>query len=100
MTGLLSRGILDSALFISQSNELKFKLQKLKQRKARLLSEVKEDLLLTKIEELTEIVENGPAFITEMDEELFADIVEKIEAQDSRSIDFILHGGLRLKERL
>ena len=100
MTGLLSKGILDSALFISQSNELKFKLQKLKQRKARLLSEVKEDLLLTKIEELTEIVENGPAFITEMDEELFADIVEKIEAQDSRSIDFILHGGLRLKERL
>jgi hypothetical protein len=65
-----------------------------------LLSEVKEDLLLTKIEELTGIVENGPAFITEMDEELFSDIVEKIEAKDSQSIDFILHGGLRLKERL
>ncbi len=100
MTGLLSKGILDSALFISQSNELKTKLQKLKQQKARLLTDVKKDTLLTKIEELLEIVENSPDFITEMDEDLFGDLVEKTEAQDNRSIDFILCGGLRLKERL
>lgn len=100
MTGLLSKGILDSALFISQSNEFKTKLQKLKQQKARLLTDVKKDTLLTKIEELLEILENGPDFITEMDEDLFGDLVEQIEAQDNRSIDFILRGGLRLKERL
>ena len=100
MTGLLARGILDSAIFIPQSNELKGKLQKLKGQKSKLLVGVKKDALLTELEELQEIIQNGPNFITEMDEELFEDMVTKIEAEDSQSIDFILHGGLRLTERL
>ncbi len=102
MNGLLSKGILDSALFISQSNELARKLRDLKAAKSRLLEEDETGDLIDKTEELIEIIESGPDFITEMDAPLLDDMVESIIAGDSScdTIDFILLGGIRLRERL
>jgi hypothetical protein len=102
MNGLLSKGILDSALFISQSDELNRKIRSLKLAKARLLEDDEAGDLIDKTEELIEIIENGPDHITEMDAVLLDDMVESIIAGGSSSdtIDFILPGGLRLTERL
>lgn len=102
MNGLLSKGILDSALFISQSDELNSKIRNLKIAKTRLLEDDTVGDLIEKIEELIEILESGPDHINELDEVLLDDMVERIIGGDGRSntIDFILLGGLRLTERL
>ncbi len=102
MNGLLSKGILDSALFISQTDELNRKIRGLKLAKSRLLEDDRTGDLIAQAEELIEIIESGPDHITEMDAVLFDDMVESIIAGDSESstIDFLMLGGLRLTERL
>ena len=100
VNGLLSKGILDSALFISQSDELNRKLRSLKLTKTRLLEDDMVGDLIDKTEELIEIIESGPDYISEMDTALFNDMVESIISGGKATIDFILSGGLRLTERL
>lgn len=100
MTGLMSSGILDSALFISQSDELNRKIRALKLAKARLLEEQESDGMLEKTEDLVEIIENGPDRIGGMEEVLFRELVEKITAHDACTVDFTLTNGLVLTERL
>lgn len=100
MNGLLTKGILDSALFISQTDEINQKIRNLKLTKARLLEECTADNPIDKTEELIEIIENSQDYIIDMDETLFNEIVDSIVAKDTNSIDFILINGLRLIERL
>lgn len=100
MNGLLSKGILDSALFISQTDELNRKIRSLKVTKARLLSEQESDGVLDKTEDLVEIMENGPDRISGMQITLFHEMVEKIIAHNTQTVDFILINGLVLTERL
>lgn len=98
MNGLLTKGILDSALFISQTDEINRKLRALKLSKARLLEEGTADNPMDKTEELIEIIESGPDHIIAMDEALLGDLVDSIIAKDTDTIDFILINGLRLTE--
>ncbi|WP_409968479.1 recombinase family protein [Bengtsoniella intestinalis] len=100
MSGLLSSGILDSALFISKTDELKKQLKDARQAKARMLSSLKKDTCLIETEDLLETLKEYPTHITTMDEEIFTDIVDKILAQDNQTIDFVLKNGLVLTERL
>lgn len=100
MNGLLTKGILDSALFISQTDELNRKLRALKTAKARLLEEQDGDGLLERTEDLMEILESGPDRINNMEETIFHDMVEKITAHDTRTVEFTLINGLVLTERL
>ena len=100
MNGLLSKGILDSALFISQTDELQKKIRKLKSAKLKLLEEQDADDSIDKTEDLIDILENGPDKITEFNESLMEEIVTKMIAYDDKTIDFLLINGLVLKERL
>lgn len=100
MNGLLSKGILDSALFISQTDELQKKIRKLKSAKLKLLEEQDADDAIDRTEDLIDILENGPDKITEFDENLLNDLIAKIIAYDNKTIAFELINGLVLKERL
>ena len=100
MNGLLSKGILDSALFISQTDELNKKIRKLKGIKSRLLEEQDADDTLEKTEDLIEILENGPEYISTLKAELLNGMVAKIIAHNNKTIAFELINGLVLKERL
>lgn len=100
MTGLSSSGTLDPALFISEIDEINRKIRILKVAKARLLAEQESDGVLEKTQDLIEIIENGPDRISVMEETLFADMVEKITAHDTKTVDFTLVNGLVLTERL
>jgi hypothetical protein len=100
MNGLLSKGILDSALFISQTDELNRKVRSLKIAKARLLAEQEPDGVLDKTEDLVEIIENGPDQISDIEVMLFHEMVDKIVAHDTQTVDFILINGLVLTERM
>ncbi len=100
MNGLLSDGILDSALFISQTDELARKIKALKITRAKLLEELDSNDMLEKTENLLEALDAGPDRLTEMDANLFGELVEKIIAKDSVSLEFILVNGLTLTERM
>ncbi len=100
MNGLLSDGILDSALFISQTDELARKIKALKITRAKLLEELDSDDTFEKTENLLEALDAGPDRLTEMDANLFGELVEKIIAKDSVSLEFILVNGLTLSERM
>jgi DNA invertase Pin-like site-specific DNA recombinase len=100
MNGLLSKGILDSALFISQTDEINRKIRSLKLAKSRILTEQESDSMLDKTEELVEIIENGPERISKMDTALVHELVDTILACDTQSVDFKLINGLVLTERL
>lgn len=100
MNGLLSKGILDPALFISQTDGLNREIRSLKVTKARLLEEQESDGMLDKTEDLVEIMESGPERISSMDAALLQELVEKIIAYDTQTVDFILINGLVLTERL
>ncbi|WP_317854595.1 recombinase family protein [Chakrabartyella piscis] len=100
MSGLLSRGILDSALFISKTDELKKELKDAKDLKIRLLGKLRKDATLEETENLIEILDELPESITEMNEEILNEIVEKVVAKDNQTIVFILKNGLTLTERM
>lgn len=100
MNGLLTTGILDSALFISQTDELSRKIRSLKVAKAKLLEEQESDGVLDKTKDLVEIVESGPDCLSSMDAALLQELVEKIIAYNKQTVDFVLINGLVLTERL
>ncbi len=100
LTGLMSSGILDSALFISQTDELNRKVASLKQAKSRMLTGSKSDRLIEKTEELIAALKKGSTHLLTMDDTIFEEIVDKILASDTESLDFVLSNGLILNERL
>lgn len=99
VNGLLSKGILDPALFISQSDELNSKIRSLKLEKSRLLEDSKEgDDTKEKTEELIEVFKNGLEYIIEINEALFEDVVESITVAENQEIHFKLINNLKLTE--
>lgn len=100
MSGLLSRGILDSALFISKTDELKKELKDAKDLKMRLLGKLRKDTTLEETENLIETLDELPESITEMNTDVLNEVVEKILAKDNQTIAFRLKNGLILTERM
>lgn len=100
LTELVSKGILDSALFLSQSDELNRQLSRYKKRKAKILASTRQDDVATKTESLIAALRDAKPQISQMDETLFEDIVEKIIACDKKRITFVLSNRLKLTERL
>lgn len=100
MSGLLSSGILDSAIFISKTDELKKRLEQEKQNKSRLLRNLHKDATLEETENLLEVLQDAPDYLTQINEELFEVLIEKILVQGTESIEFVLKNGLVLVERL
>lgn len=96
---LRAKGIFDSALFITKSNELNHQLQELTIAKARLLDR-DEDTTVTKALELIQLLERGPELLDEFDPELFADIVEGVIVESNERLHFQLHCGLELPETI
>ena len=100
MNGLLSKNILDPALFIAQNDELTRKIRSLRQERARLLDEASEDDLIEKTEELMSLLAYGPSRIFEMDTALFTELVEKITPRPDNTLEFTLINSLVLTERM
>jgi DNA invertase Pin-like site-specific DNA recombinase len=99
MNGLMARGILDTALFLSQQDELKDKLRALRIAKSKLQSAQDGDEIIEQTEDLIGVLEDGPTHLGGMDEALFADIVEQITINGD-ILTFHIANGLELKERL
>ncbi|MFI3327096.1 MAG: recombinase family protein [Clostridia bacterium] len=100
LTDLMNDGILDSAVFITQTDEINRQLKELKTDKKRLLEEIEDTSLIQKTELLMSIIETGPEVLYEIDKDIFDDTIEKIEISDGNTLEFILINGMRIKEKI
>ena len=92
-------GLVDPDIFISQRNELDRQLTAAKQEKGRLLAAAGDDSI-PKTKELMEALESMPEYLPQFDGEIFGDLVEKVAAESSTSLRFILKNGLELTEKI
>ena len=90
-------GLVDPDIFISQSNELARQLRAAKQEKDRLLTDTDDDTI-PRTRELMETLESLPEFLPTFDSEIFADLVDRITAEEDGTLRFRLKNGLELAE--
>lgn len=90
-------GLVDPDIFISQSNELAHQLRATKQEKERLLADGDDDAI-PRTRELIETLESLPEFLPDYDGEIFADLVDRITAEENGALRFRLKNGLELTE--
>lgn len=96
---LKQQGLVDSDIFISQTNMLTEQLRAAKLEKERLL-DTEHDEAITSTKELLEILEDGPDLLTDFDAELFGELIDKIIVDSDTSIRFRLKNGLELTETI
>lgn len=90
-------GLVDPDIFIAQSNELAQQLRAAKQKKARLLDDGDDDTI-PRTQELIETLETLPEFLPAFDGEIFADLVDRITAEETGALRFRLKNDLELTE--
>lgn len=96
---LKQQDLVDSDIFISQSNELTKQLRQAKLEKGRLL-DAESDQTAQQTQEILTLLENGPDFLNAFDAELFGELVEKIIVESNDSLRFHLRNGLELRESI
>lgn len=96
---LKQQGLIDSDIFIFQSNELTEQLRAAKRKKESLLA-VDGDNTIVQTRELMEILNDGPDFLDCFDAELFGELVDKIIVESNEQIRFRLKNGLELTETM
>ena len=96
---LKQQGLIDSDIFIFQSNELTEQLRAVKRKKESLLA-VDGDNTIVQTRELMEILDDGPDFLDSFDAELFGELVDKIIVESNEQIRFRLKNGLELTEAI
>lgn len=96
---LKQQGLVDSDIFIAQTNMLTEQLRSAKLEKERLL-DTEHDETITSTKELLEILEGGPDFLADFDAELFGELIDKVIVDSDESIRFRLKNGLELTESI
>lgn len=96
---LKQQGLVDPDLFISRRDRLAEQLRTAKLEKEHLL-EAEEDQTIRHTLTIVDVLESGPDLLSEFDEELFSELVEKIIVDDAVRLRFRLINGLELKEQI
>lgn len=96
---LKQQGLVDSDIFISQTNALTEQLRDVKLEKERLL-DTEHDQAIAATKELMETLDDGPDFLTDFDAELFGELVDKIIVDSNERLRFRLKNGLELTETI
>lgn len=99
LSTLNRRGMVDSDIFISKSNQLAEQLRNAKQQKERILQQ-EDRSILDSTEQLLETIEAGPEVLEAFDEELFRELIDKIIVESNVKIRFRLKNGLELPETI
>ena len=95
---LKSKGYVDSALYLSQEDEMKFKLIQLRRLRRNLMDAAGEDAQIQDTEIMLDCLEDGPAWLEEPSPELFESLVKRIVIVSMDTLKFTLLNGLELTE--
>ena len=99
LTQLKQQGSVDPDIFISRSNLLAERRRELKLQKERILRS-EEDHTIQQTQDLLDVLESGPDWLDDFDEQLFSDMVEKIVVVDNETLRFRLLNGLEVTEKI
>lgn len=99
LTQLKQQGSVDPDIFISRGNLLAERRRELKLQKGRILRS-EEDHTIQQTQDLLDVLESGPDWLDDFDEQLFSDLVEKIEVVDNEKLCFRLLNGLEVTEKI
>ena len=97
---LKTKGFLDEAKYIEQTNELTAKINKLQTELKKLTRFDDEDGTLDQIDMLVNFFEKMKNPMIEFEESAFESIVDKIVVIDHHELEFHLIGGLKFKEKI
>ena len=96
---LKQQGLIDPDIFISRGNQLAERRRELKLQKERILRS-EEDHTIQQTQDLLDVLESGPDWLDDFDEQLFSDLVEKIVVVDNETLRFRLLNGLEVTEKI
>lgn len=99
LTQLKQQGSVDPDIFISRGNLLAERRRELKLQKGRILRS-EEDHTIQQTQDLLDVLESGPDWLDDFDEQLFSDLVEKIVVVDNEKLCFRLLNGLEVTEKI
>jgi hypothetical protein len=99
LTQLNQQGLIDSDIFIYQSNEIASQLRELKRKKTQAMDNG-DDKTMVRTSEIIEALESGSESMDEFDEPMFNELVEKIIVDSNEQIRFRLKNGLELTEQI
>lgn len=99
LAALKQQGLVDPGIFISQTNALTEQLRTAKLEKERLL-DTEQDEAIASTKALMEVLESGPDFLADFDEELFGELIDKIIVESNTCLRFRLKNGLELTETI
>lgn len=99
LTQLKQQGSVDPDIFISRGNLLAERRRELKLQKERILRS-EEDHTIQQTQDMLDVLESGPDRLDAFDEQLFSDLVEKIEVVDNEKLCFRLLNGLEVTEKI
>lgn len=99
LTQLKQQGSVDPDIFISRGNLLAERRRELKLQKERILRS-EEDHTIQQTQDLLDVLESGPDWLDDFDEQLFSDLVEKIVVVDNEKLCFRLLNGLEVTEKI
>ena len=97
---LRSKGYMDSAIFMEQTNEINRKINSLRTTRRKMLEKDEDDRVIADTKNLITIIEDGTLVLTDFDELIFHSIVDKIIVESQEKIKFRLIGGLELAEQI
>ena len=99
LTALKQQGLVDSDIFIAQSNSLAEQLRDTKLKKERLL-DCEHDEAIASTKRLIDAIEEGPASMVDFDEEMFDELIDRIIVESNDHLRFRLKNGLELTEHI
>ena len=99
LTQLKQQGSVDPDIFISRGNLLAERRRELKLQKGRILRS-EEDHTIQQTQDMLDVLESGPDWLDDFDEQLFSDLVEKIVVVDNEKLCFRLLNGLEVTEKI
>ena len=99
LTQLKQQGSVDPDIFISRGNLLAERRRELKLQKERILRS-EEDHSIQQTQDMLDVLESGPDWLDDFNEQLFSDLVEKIEVVDNEKLCFRLLNGLEVTEKI
>ena len=97
---LQSRGVLDASICAVKLQAIEGKLTELRRERRRLLKNEDLEEVMETLHQTANMIHAGPERLEDLDEVLFADLVERISAESQTCIRFRLYGGIELTEQL
>ena len=96
-TKLHTKGIIDDISFFEKTDSLKKRIDDLRVRRSRLISEDEDERCIEELRHLKRLLNGSPRRISEMDTGLFDSIVSQIYAEQNGDMTFCLIGGLQFR---